>query len=184
MRLALHKYNDSRDAFVDGTHSPEFINGDLIKYPDYFIFAVSRNPWGRFVSAWKYLQKSFHKSIERTFIKGLSLKETALNPPKSVRSGFCPGVRDHDYRHMTRNQIDILIDESGKFIPNMVIKLENSQEGFNAACDKIGIPRQQLPHHNKTKHKHYTEYYDDETREIIAERYAKDIEYFGYEFGG
>ena len=138
------------------------------EFDTYFKFGFVRNPWDRAVSL--YNRK-----------EGVQLKH---------KISFADFARWHDYAtdtciHPTRKkyQLDFFTNSAGELLVDFIGKFENLQEDFSSICDKIGIPRQELPHENKTNHKHYTEYYDDETREIVAQKYAKDIEYFGYEFG-
>ena len=73
---------------------------------------------------------------------------------------------------------------------NFVGKYENREEDLNFISKTVGFKIDLNIHigdHNREnfsrKTKHYTEYYDEETKQIIAEKYAKDIEYFNYEFG-
>ena len=132
-------------------------------YNNYFKFGFVRNPWARAVSAYHYSINWYNWRPSKEPPKTLATFKTWLSSLKPLDK-YC-------------NQYTFV--EGCDFIG----KVENLQEDFNIICDKIGIPRQELPHKNKTKHKHYTEHYDEETRKIVAEKFAKDIEYFGYKFG-
>ena len=149
------------------------------EFDQYFKFAFARNPWDRLVSIWSMnkLRRNFkctfplHIPDFPEFIK--SLYSLDWMPKENIYRGC-----NKKYFNYTFGNVSDFAKES-----NFIGKIENFEKDFKYVCDKIGIPRQELPRRNKTNHKHYTEYYDDETREIVAEKYAKDIENFGYEFG-
>lgn len=177
IKKALERVDGFNHKFHRGVLDVHYKNNKFKEYQDYFVFSVKRNPFERVVSAWKYLQKDI--DVNRSIKRGLSFKDTLLNLPKYNKKK----PHDHDYVHITENQVDTILDKSGNLITNMLIRFENLQADFNIVCDKIGIPRQKLPHENKSNHKHYTEYYDDESRQLVAKLFAKDIEYLGYKFG-
>lgn len=131
----------------------------LCEYEEYIdtykLYGVARNPYSRIVSWWRFREpnKPFKQWLN-TFGKSSFQRMTYK-----------------DYFQVSDRAVD------------NIIHTENLQTGFDLLCDDIDISRRQLPHKNKTKHKHYTEYYDEETKQIVAERYTRDIELFGYEFG-
>jgi hypothetical protein len=157
------------------------------KFDSYFKFSFTRNPWDKMVSFYHYHKKrgwdlnwdwnqanapSFQEFIkiinDYSQEKQIAIFSGSLMTSKGMRMS---------------NHIEWVCDESGNLLVDFIGKLENFQADFDYICDQIKMPRIELPHKNKSKHKHYTEYYDDETRQIVSEKYAKDIEYFGYKFG-
>ena len=141
---------------------------------NYFKFCFVRNPWDRFLSCYFYFRKygrgKGNDNHSGDLVNQYETFKDFVTNFDSIENQF----KSPHFRNQL-HWVDQRLDFIGRF--------ENLQEDFNAVCDKIGIPQQKLPHKNKTKHKHYTEYYDNETRQIVAEKYAKDIEYFGYKFG-
>lgn len=151
----------------------KYIESAGLDWHGYFRFTSVRNPWERLVSAFFHVLKQ--KSLRRHDFsewKGSTFRDFIIG-----KGGVCI-----DKSFAYKSQISYFLDSDAKILSDAICRLETLQQDFNAVCDKIGIPRQKLPHVNKTKHKHYSEYYDDETREIVAKRYAKDIEYLGYKF--
>jgi chondroitin 4-sulfotransferase 11 len=142
---------------------------------DYFTFCFVRNPWDRMLSLYNQLRKPIRPDTWES-------RKTAHD--LSNRYSFTDFLKKLDHKDFDgyAQSNFYLIGGNGNLL-DFIGRFENLQEDFDIICDKIGIPRQELPHKNKSKHKHYTEYYDDETKQIVAEKYAKDIEYFGYKFG-
>ena len=151
------------------SHIIEEVGGDI--FSKYFTFSFVRNPWDKMVSQYNYTIAKRKDLLDHIGITKSASFEEYINCVSSTEIFV---QWDQQYKFLYINK-KCVVDFIGRF--------ENLQEDFNVVCNKIGIPQQQLPHKNATKHKHYTEYYDDETRQIVAEKYAKDIEYFGYEFG-
>lgn len=146
------------------------------KFTNYFSFSFVRNPWDLRLSRYFYLKNI---EVPRKKQKGEVYDETILQTNNfkewcKVGSWFPSEVG---------GQYEFMCNRDGKFAVNFVGKYENLESDFNHVCDELNLPRRNLPKENSTKHKHYTEYYDDETKKIVENAYAKDIEYFNYEFG-
>ena len=62
-----------------------------------------------------------------------------------------------------------------------LIRFENFKEELKPILNKYGID-EPIPKINTTKHKHYSYYYDNETRAIIEDLYKDDLKEFGYKF--
>lgn len=146
----------------------EIENQTEIDISNYFKFTFVRNPWGRAVSSFLY-ERRFSKrpdGIQNDF-------EDFLNNPRYIN----PQHASCQFDYITNIHGVPSLDFIGKF--------ENLQQDFDKICNKIGVPQKQLPHACKSnfKNKPYVDFYNSTTKKIVAEKYAKDIEYFGYKFG-
>ncbi len=154
-------------------------------WDEYFKFSFIRNPWERMVSMGKSFPGHYNVKINdgKLDVSGYKKKfgfPLTVEYDRRFSQRFLGGnvsPRNPD-KHSEGTVYENILDEKNDFIG----RFENLQTDFDFVCDKLGISKHQLPHSNKTRHKHYSEYYSGDTKKMVAKRYARDIEYFGYEF--
>ena len=80
------------------------------------------------------------------------------------------------------DQYKYCTDKKNNFCLDEVIKFENLNNDFNKISSLFFNKKDMLNHLNKSDHKQYREYYNDNTKDKIYYYCKRDIEFFEYEF--
>ncbi len=159
-------------------------------YSDYTKFCVVRNPFNRLVSwYWMLKLRSFEEEnpdiIETEGDKVNFALIDELNKNASNFDEFVRLPESHEsglFERFFFNQLDYISDVSGVIV-DRILKFENLGNDFAALAEELGLQGQQLPHMNKTpRNADYRTYYNEPTKQLITERFQRDLDYFNYTF--
>lgn len=144
------------------------INVGRKQFETYFKFGFVRNPWDRVVSLYERNEAGQlrDKMSFEQFVDWIQYS-----------SATCIHSSPHRY------QVDWFVDPNGNMLADFIGKFERLEQDWALVARKLGIT-EKLPHKKANpRPRHYTEYYNSRTRELIASKFRIDIEQFGYEFG-
>jgi hypothetical protein len=155
-----------------------------LELSEYFKFGMVRNPWDRLVSVYHDFLNVRNGKGRIMNYSGLITKEDTIYNKSNGFEDFCFKFSKSDWvnEHHHRPQWDYLTID-GKIAVDFVGRFENVGRDWKIICENIGvdIPLGHARASNERK-KSYRDYYNNETRDCIAEIYKKDIEEFDYEF--
>jgi hypothetical protein len=163
---ALHLRSERRTALEKRAEMGE------ARFARAFKFAFVRNPWDKVVSHYHYRVRTNRSGLADT---GIGFRDWVLR---------AYGERDprfYDDPRMFMDQVHWVGDEDGRCLVDFVGRFERLESDFDEVCRRIGVAAT-LPHVKTTSHTHYRDAYDDQTRAVIAERFAPDITAWGYRF--
>lgn len=150
-----------------------------------FKFAFVRNPWDRLVSLYFHSLKLLK---DGWIIEPLELLKPSLNSFEDFLHAICRSpvqgrpLENEWTKFQAYNQIDWLIDDSGKMVPDFVGRFERIDDDFRDLCESIGMPCTPLDVENKTSRGPYEGYYNNRGIDMVSDVFSRDIKAFGYRF--
>lgn len=166
----------------------------LNNYLDYYVFSFVRNPYDRFVSAWKWGELKFSKEGNLPFYRkerGVSFEEyVLLTTDLDYRKDNENLWSEYDEYH-TLPQFEFFPQLNGghyftdkisaNFTCDFIGRFESLNEDFKKACEDLNIVEHQLPHAYNSKTFKESSSWTDGLKDKVYNYYKKDFDLFGYE---
>lgn len=201
--LLLTKNKDPQKGPPQLSHlkASEYLSGGHVspeQFAAYYKFGFVRNPWDRLVSFYKYRGYAYKHDFKTFLFKHM--------PKPGWTNDYCHVTPQYDFLYQDGH---CLVDFVGRFehlqrdfetvcqalglpvapLPhlNKAIKPYTVMSVLKGNPSKIVRNLKRIARRGrlaKNTFGHYSEYYDDEAREFVAERYRNDIVTFDYTFGG
>jgi hypothetical protein len=149
-----------------------------------YSFGFVRNPWSRLVSWYSMMQEQTERGKKNPLFEYVRSHSTNFEEfLRNCTQDVTETIKGVAYtKSVTRNQLDYFTDAQGKVAVNFIGRFEQLEIDFQQVIKASGVPNFPLAKTNTTSKKDYRTFYTDETRQLVADRFKKDIEYFGYEF--
>ncbi|MCG3169176.1 MAG: hypothetical protein CALGDGBN_00689 [Pseudomonadales bacterium] len=136
-----------------------------------FSFCFVRNPWDKVVSHYHYRVSTNQSNMA---VDAISFGDWVRRAYQNKEPKY------FDVPRMFSPQIDWMSDQNGNNIISYAGRYENLQEDFDFVCNKIEIAPIKLPHLKASYRSNYQDYYDKQSKFIVASHFRKDIKAFGY----
>lgn len=154
---------------------------------DYFLFGFVRNPWERLVSWYSMIAAADTTPRHMQHLQQNKFWQSVRRDFRTFEDFITIGVGDSEFRprrylRLRTPQLDYFSSADGKLRADFVGRTERLDADLAEVLSRFGIRLTEAPRVNRSRHKHYSEYYSSHTRGIVAHVYAKDIVRFEYEF--
>lgn len=150
---------------------------DDVRFERYFKFAVVRNPWERLVSTCAWSDQKWVRGIELASAEFDRLVRELYAAFRAAKASSRPLVLP---AHL-EPQVSYVRDERRQSMLDFTARYENLTADWEHIRARLGVSAA-LPVRMRSHHRPYQEYYNEETRAMVAEIYAEDTGAFEYAF--